>query len=989
MSEQRRVRDRGMTLPELLISVMVTGLLAASMAAASQVVLRQNDNSSGRLSNARSQQSVGAWLPGDLASAEFVDDNPAAVPCVGNCPAGLVLTGSNTLLLRWSGAIPNTHLGIDGDVRLTVPTATTVSYRYVFGDRQQYDIIRVECVAVDGGAPTCQTANVIHNVDPPPDGVEYLDGQTKPVWVMLVTLAVDPAAPGDGTGGGASGNGSVFDDPTYYYRVGRRVSVTINGGGDIADGGGGTDRITVTAGGTRREPTLSTTNLSATPTFAATRSRCGGNFGLLVDTSGSISGNMGYVRTGVKAFIDAFAGTPIKLQIVSFDSASSTLGAAPWSKYYDMLVESDVTTLKGLVDGLDSNGSTNWEDGIFRLFRNADGTVQQVLPDTVILFTDGIPTRNRTDVTSADALGTMVNDDIGLPASDGRNYNQLSWNRANRILRQYEADLEKLIGVYVGVNVTESSTWLTQGPGYHFENYLRGYHEAWERGFHLLNPQRGSHTIYEYANSGLTYQYANGLTYQYAASGQTWQYAATGMKFQKKSNGQWKDTSAATYFTYNTNNGTGDNYRTVLTGTLGSWTNINATPATAKTKYDQSNTSAGQADGFRNLVTGTLGSWSSLSSKTLFDITNTTYDSNDGYRPVVPGTITGWTNTTKAYYDTNNAVAGTTDGYKVYTSGTLGSWTATTTDYYNRSNTTTDSLDGYREGKQYTAPYDTWEAVTDAAYLASNTTTDNSDGWYATIEYTAPFTTWTSVTQSAYDQNNTTPDSADGWQVSRLYTSPYSSWEATTASAYTSGNTVWGSTDGWDATKVYTEPYTFHEGYTSSSRKNTLILKDLIDPGGVVPAQKTGAEYTNAKEATYYELPTWDLFAGAMTSMALAECGGTITLQTKVGTASAPDPFTYQSSVDMTTATTSAQFRSGTFDFDLAGGISQTVTITPLITTDLSRYQPTQPIEWTCRSAGVDYPFTTTLIDGGPWTSITLTVAPNKAISCINSVTLS
>jgi hypothetical protein len=169
-------------------------------------------------------------------------------------------------------------------------------------------------------------------------------------------------------------------------------------------------------------------------------------------------------------------------------------------------------------------------------------------------------------------------------------------------------------------------------------------------------------------------------------------------------------------------------------------------------------------------------------------------------------------------------------------------------------------------------------------------------------------------------------------------------------------------------------------------RKNTAILKDLIDPGGVVPAQKTGSVYTNSAEATYYELPTWDQFAGAMTSMALAECGGTITLQTKIGSANAPDPFTYQSSVDMTTATTSAQFRSGTFDFDLAGGISQTVTITPLITSDLDVYSPAG---WSCKAGGASYPFTTTAIDGGPWTSITLTVPPNQAISCVNQVTLS
>jgi hypothetical protein len=152
-----------------------------------------------------------------------------------------------------------------------------------------------------------------------------------------------------------------------------------------------------------------------------------------------------------------------------------------------------------------------------------------------------------------------------------------------------------------------------------------------------------------------------------------------------------------------------------------------------------------------------------------------------------------------------------------------------------------------------------------------------------------------------------------------------------------------------------------------------------------VPAVQTGGVYTNSQEATYYELPVWSQFSGAMTSMALAECGGTVTLQTKVGSANASDPFTYQSSVDLTTATTSAQYRSGTFDYDLSGGGTVQVDITPLPTSTLSEYAP---VGWACKSGGASYPFVATPVDGGPWTKITLTVAPNTAISCVNTVAL-
>ena len=150
-------------------------------------------------------------------------------------------------------------------------------------------------------------------------------------------------------------------------------------------------------------------------------------------------------------------------------------------------------------------------------------------------------------------------------------------------------------------------------------------------------------------------------------------------------------------------------------------------------------------------------------------------------------------------------------------------------------------------------------------------------------------------------------------------------------------------------------------------------------------ATQTGGVYTNAQEATYYELPNWTQFTGAMTSLALAECGGTVTLQTKVGTANASDPFTYQSSVDLTTATTSGQYRSGTFDFDLSGGGTTSVEITPLDTSTLSDYTH---VGWTCKSGGANYPFVATPIAGGPWTKITLSVAPNTAISCVNQVAL-
>jgi hypothetical protein len=137
--------------------------------------------------------------------------------------------------------------------------------------------------------------------------------------------------------------------------------------------------------------------------------------------------------------------------------------------------------------------------------------------------------------------------------------------------------------------------------------------------------------------------------------------------------------------------------------------------------------------------------------------------------------------------------------------------------------------------------------------------------------------------------------------------------------------------------------------------------------------------------ADLYVLPNWTQFAGALDGVALAECGGTVTVQTRVGSAAAADPFTYQNSVDLKTATTSSQYRSGTFDYDLSGGKTVTATITPMNLSSLNKYVP---VSWSCKSAGADYPFTTVPITGTAWSSVRLSVTPNQAISCIQSVAL-
>lgn len=924
-----RGSDKGMTLPEVMVSVTVTGMLVAAMATATSVILAQADNSEGRINNARSEQSVGIWMPTDLASAEDVNTDAGASPCGTLCPSNVNVGGSNTLMLTWTGSI-------EGETT-PIPTQTVVSYRYIETGDSEWQIIRVECYSVNSGAPTCSQVVLLHDVQAPPPGIEYYAGITPPVWVMLVTLATDPAAPGDGTA-------AAGVDPTYYVKNGRRVTVTINGGGDLAGAGGGADSITLSAGGTNRETELGTTNLTGAPTFAATRSRCGGNFGLVVDTSGSIGSNMSYVRTGVTAFINAFAGTPVKLQVVTFATTATTLGAgSAWTKYYDMLIESDVAALKTLVAGLNSIGGTNWEDGMFRMFRNSNGTVQSILPSTMIFFTDGIPTYSRLNRTSASSLPVVHADDSGLAAGTGSSYSQLSWNRANRVVREFEVDLEKLIGVYVGSDTSGQSLWVQQGAGYHLENFVRAYHLDYQRGSRLINWERGFNMTYQ-QGSHPGWERGYNLTYQRSGNGLT---------YEKNTSGVWVSTS--------------------------------------RSSYESNNTVPGETDGWRARVSGSLGSWTST---TLDNFTksnlNPPNDSTDGFRAITnySSPYTFWETTTQSTYNSNNSTSDSSDGWRVVSlySSPFTTWTNVTLSAYNAGNTTSDETDGWRGVKAYSSPYSSWESTAEATYNTSNSTADESDGWRATTVYTAPFTTWASITQSAYNSGNTTADESDSYRTVNIYTSPWSLWEATTEAIYNAGNTSSGTSDGYDATKVYTEPFTFHEGSSSYYRPNRDILKQFVAPSGAVPAVQTGGVYTNAEQATYYELPNWTQFSGAMTSLALAECGGTVTLQTKVGSANAADPFTYQSSVDLTTATTSAQYRSGTFDYELSNGVAVSATISPMETSTLNDYNP---VGWTCKAGGVNYPFTTAPIAAGsPWTKITLSVAPNTAISCVLTVAL-
>lgn len=840
-----RWRDAGMSLTEVLVATMVMGLMITTLAMATRVIIQQADNTEGRSNNARSEQNVGLYMPADLSSAEIVNVEAGAVPCgpTPACPPGVDLDGSNALMLTWSGQ------EFDVETNSIVTTVTNVSYRVVQVG-EEFRLLRLECAGIVGEELSCSSRTVLRNLDAPPADVEWFPGTTRPSWIISVTQA----SAADAVEGPITTQ-PVTSDAGFTNKNAQRVVVTINGGGDSDGAGGGENQISLSAGGTNRQTNLSTDDLVGAPTFTAARSRCGGNFGLIVDRSGSIGDtDMTTVNAGINTFIDAFAGTPVKLQVVTFSSTAATLGSGSgWTKYYDMLIDTDVTALKGLVSGVTSTGGTNWEDGFFRMLKNSDGTVQSQLPGTILFFTDGIPTRSRLDATSATAVATSHPDDAGLSASNGQDFSQVAWNRTERLLR--DRGSINLIGVYVNSDTEAESQWVTRS-GYYLDYF------------------RGDNVVFQQGANG--YERANNVVFQVSTD--------SDLKFERWTGSSWTSISRSTFLTSNVNNTSSDNYRTRTTGSI---SNSNG----------------------------------------------------------------NWTTMTEAQYYAANSTNATSDGFRTALSGSSSSpWVAVTIDRYNGSNTTNDSSDGWRTS------ISGWTNVSETVYHASNTVAADTDGWRTTTSGSA--SNWIPVTKAVYDKSNTT--GAD--------------------------------TDGWKSVQVFEPPYDFYADTVNAPLKNYATIGNVVvgntsgTEGGFVEALPRGGPYTNAAAADLFVLPNYSNFGPALASVALGQCGGTVTMQTRVGSSAAQDPFTYENTTTNEIVQTSAAYRSGTFDIALPGGASTTVTISPQQFTNLVRYQPAG---WSCKSAGQPYPFTSAVVPGhAPWTAITLTVNPNQAVSCIQQVVL-
>jgi hypothetical protein len=934
-----------------LISVVMLALLSGVLSAAVIVTLRQQDNTEGRLNLSHAEQSVGMWMPNDLASAQSVTKNPGASPCGAPVCDGIDLSaGSNVLMLTWTVEVP-TGTG-------TELVTTNVSYHMTpSDDGQTFELWRVECEE-SGGSWECSTVTLLRGLPGPPAGSEpsgWVGGVGYGTDYCVPPATDPPAAAVCSDGGWVIGVSlplaadATEDSPTNVasgdaVKDANRVIVTIDGGGGGGDSSGGRTRISITAGGTNRA-TIDAASLLGAPSFEEARSRCGGPLSLIVDESLSIqiAGASTPVLNAVRTFVETLVGTPVQIQIVEFEGAASVLGTSSgeWHRYFDMLdIDGDVARLltdrdlNGSTDGGllgqmaigNAGGDTNWEEGLFRTFYTSTGGIPEIYPETVVFFTDGTPTSDRqmggSYKTGGDLSGQPSYSRPPYANYQAGVYNQVSFNRAAYVATQNRART-RLVGVGVG-GINDSITWV-DNPG-------AGVALSWERG-------SGSYYMEQ-----VVYQ-TNRTGYQIGTA------FSSNLDYERRQSGSWSNTpqdiSPDTYFANN--------------------------PETTHTGQSDS-------DGYR--IRRSSGNWNTDSSNnTPMSFTSALryvneigyFNQSNNFR------VTGWGSSSPEAYKAASA----TERQRLYRY-TSTSWTTIDEATYNAGNYTGDDTDGFRVHTLYT-----W--LTQAQYDAGVANPEPGATYHAVAKR------WAADGGTPTLSEGNAPD----WEP---VASPYG-----TASEQLNNENNTG--DGYRATRTNpaTPPPGGYVGYTpatTSTKSGSQILANLV------AGDDTGVPYTptpvdNSTIANMYVLPPanqggFSQLGPALKSVALGECGGTLTLQTKVGTITARDPFTYQNTaawdedgqpltIAQKVKTTNQQNPSGTFDFTVPGGTTVTVEIRPQNFAELDAYTPQG---WSCR-AGVTpvtdfetFPILDETNQPTGWSGIRVPISANSAVACTLNVSL-
>ncbi|HUS42152.1 MAG TPA: prepilin-type N-terminal cleavage/methylation domain-containing protein [Ilumatobacteraceae bacterium] len=447
-----RRRDAGFTLPEMLISVAISGILIVAIAIAFTTVLRTEASASSRLAESKDITFVQTWLPVDLSSAiashDEADEAALATALATSVPGGPPPMSVNHDFGPDSTNVL-TLVRPDLDAGAGVYYVVTYRYEQVNGE---WRISRYEIRNPGTPSETVKTVGVAYEVPSPPVG-----------WVSKTTPTF--AA-------------EVIARTQYIRPVGEDVKFKFESGKTFVSGGGGLsaqNELDSNGSGGLKNP-------SAPP------SRCGGRIALVIDTSGSVPAGNGDEATkdAAAGFIRGFTGTPTTLSLNGFDMEAYGMGITAGSKvnngvrspYLSLLdpgptVEGLVTRVTDLDnfgppswpgagggptsakqaqrdpngDGIhwdqiytSTKSGTNWEDGLWNVFRDSSGNYYGTeQPELLVFITDGEPNLVRTASGGwADASESAATD------------------AAVAVARRAKSDGTRVIGVMVGNKSTDT-----------------------------------------------------------------------------------------------------------------------------------------------------------------------------------------------------------------------------------------------------------------------------------------------------------------------------------------------------------------------------------------------------------------------------------------------------------------------------------------------------------------------------------------------------
>jgi prepilin-type N-terminal cleavage/methylation domain-containing protein len=393
-------RDAGVTLPELLVAVVVSGILTMAISSAFLIVLRTQESSGDRLAESRDITFVQTWLPVDLSSAISTHDSPDDALILTELAAG-------SPPLSYNAVLPGTNVVtvVRPDLSSGSSAYYVVAYRYLERDGD-WQIARYEIYDPGTASETVKTVGVAHEVPDPPAN-----------WTpdQVPTHAAEVRS-----------RNQVILRP-----IGEDIDVKFDSGNEFTTGGAGLSA----------EYYLPTTYEGGFTDPSAPPSRCGGRVALVIDTSGSVPANNGGIPTEQASvgFLDAFTGTPSEISINGFDREGYGMINDPALTGIDRMVSNGqradfhsvlntgdpnldtmidrITRLDDLdgawpgggapIEQRDPNGDramwdqvgsgTNWEDGLYNVFFDGAGNPYVGdQPDLVVFITDGQPNRIRT-----------------------------------------------------------------------------------------------------------------------------------------------------------------------------------------------------------------------------------------------------------------------------------------------------------------------------------------------------------------------------------------------------------------------------------------------------------------------------------------------------------------------------------------------------------------------------------------------------------------